>query len=59
MLVRDQEYVRVLMEVATAPQTWMPAPSYLLVWITALISIVFVPTHLLLKKLYPAANTAG
>ena len=38
-----------------APQTWMPAPAYLLVWITALISIVFIPTHLLLKKLYPAA----
>ena len=38
-----------------APQTWMPAPAYLLVWIAALISIVFIPTHLLLKKLYPAA----
>lgn len=38
-----------------APQTWMPAPAYLLVWITALISIVFIPTHLILKKLCPAA----
>lgn len=38
-----------------APQTWMPAPAYLLVWITALISIVFIPTHLLLKKHCTAA----
>ena len=37
------------------PQTWMPAPAYLLIWITALISIVFIPTHLILKKLCSAA----
>lgn len=41
-----------------APQQLLPAPAYLVAWITALISLVFVPTHFLLKKLCPAAPVA-
>jgi len=32
------------------PQSWLPPLTYLSVWITALVGIIFVPTHLLLKK---------
>ena len=38
------------------PQTLLPAPAYLIAWITALIVIVFVPTHLVLKKCCPAVR---
>jgi hypothetical protein len=34
-----------------APQQLLSAPAYLIAWISALIGIVFVPTHLILKKL--------
>lgn len=37
------------------PQSLLPAPGYLATWITALIGIVFVPTHLMLRKFCPAA----
>ena len=37
------------------PQELLPAPAYLIAWITALIGIVFVPTHFLLKKFCPPA----
>jgi hypothetical protein len=37
------------------PQQWLPAQAYLIVWISALIGIVFVPTHLILKKWCPPA----
>jgi hypothetical protein len=39
-----------------APQTLLPAPAYLGAWILALISIVYVPTHLLLSKLMIVRN---
>jgi hypothetical protein len=38
------------------PQQFMPPLAYLGVWITALISIVFIPTHFLLKKFYQPVN---
>ena len=38
------------------PQQLLPAPAYLIVWITALIAIVFVPTQLVLRKFCPAAH---
>ena len=37
------------------PQELLPAPAYLIAWISTLIGIVFVPTHLLLKKCCPSA----
>jgi hypothetical protein len=40
------------------PQHLLPAPAYLIVWMAALTGIVFVPTHLLLKKLCPPAAKA-
>ena len=40
------------------PQELLPAPVYLAAWITALIGIIFVPTHFLLKKFCPAPNLA-
>jgi hypothetical protein len=39
------------------PQSWLPPLAYLGAWIAALIGIVFMPTHFLLKKLFkPAFN---
>jgi hypothetical protein len=32
------------------PQTWMPAPAYLVVWMAALLGIAFTPVHFLLKR---------
>lgn len=32
------------------PQEWMPAGAYLVVWMLALFSLAYLPTHLLLKK---------
>ncbi|MDB6072122.1 MAG: hypothetical protein JWL81_3293 [Verrucomicrobiales bacterium] len=39
-----------------APQTRFPAGVYLVGWIAALIGIVYVPTHLLLRKIMPDAG---
>ena len=36
-------------------QTFLPPLAYLFLWVTALISIAFVPTHFLLKKFFPPA----
>jgi hypothetical protein len=38
------------------PQTLLPPLAYLGAWITALIGIVFVPTHFILKKICPTAH---
>jgi len=38
------------------PQQWLPPLAYLGVWISALTCIIFVPTHLLLKKACSAAG---
>lgn len=35
------------------PQDWLSPGSYLVAWISVLIGIVFVPTHLALRKLCP------
>ncbi len=40
----------------TKPQQLLPAPAYLIAWITALIAIVFVPTHLALTRWVPASR---
>ena len=37
----------------THPQTWLPPLAYLAAWIAALIGVVFVPTHVALRKLCP------
>jgi hypothetical protein len=37
----------------TEAQTWLPAPAYLLAWMLALVAVVYVPTHFLLKKFFP------
>lgn len=39
------------------PQQWMPAPAYLIAWITLLTGIIYVPTHFALTKLFRAAHT--
>ena len=36
------------------PQTWMPAPAYLVAYMALLLTVVYVPTHLVLKKWFPA-----
>ena len=38
-------------------QTMMPAPAFLITWMAALTFIVYVPTHLLLRRFIPAAKT--
>ncbi|GAA5130573.1 hypothetical protein JIN84_04845 [Luteolibacter yonseiensis] len=38
------------------PQSWMPPLAYLGTWIAALVGIVFIPTHLFLKKVFTPAN---
>ena len=38
------------------PQQWMPAGAYLVVWMLALFSLAYLPTHLLLKKLIRRFN---
>ena len=35
-------------------QTWMPAGAFLITWMLALFTLAFVPTHLALRKLFPA-----
>lgn len=36
------------------PQAWLPPAVYLVAWIGALIALVFVPTHCVLRRLFPA-----
>ena len=38
-------------------QTWLPAPLYLLGWMATLLVVIYVPTHLLLRKLFVPAST--
>jgi TRAP-type C4-dicarboxylate transport system permease small subunit len=39
------------------PQMWMPPGLYLVVWILALFTLAYVPTHLVLTKLTAACAT--
>ena len=39
------------------PQTWMPPGLYLVVWMLALFTLAYPPTHLALAKLIPARAT--
>jgi len=41
------------------PQSWMPAGTYLLVWMTALLAVVFTPTHFALQKLFSHSPKAA
>ena len=41
----------------TAAQTWMPAPAFLITWMAVLAVVIYVPTHLLLRRFVPAAKT--
>ncbi|MFD2718993.1 membrane-associated protein [Hymenobacter monticola] len=36
-------------------QTWLPAPLYLLGWMATLLLVVYMPTHLLLRKVFAPA----
>ncbi len=38
-----------------SPQTWLYAPAYLGVWMAVLILLVYLPTHLLLQRLFSRA----
>lgn len=42
----------------TQPQTWLPPLAYLAAWITTLVGVVFVPTHVVLRKLCPSPARA-
>jgi hypothetical protein len=42
----------------TAPQTWMPAPAWLLFLMTALPLLFFWPAHLMLKRFFAKAGNA-
>lgn len=42
----------------TAPQTMLPPMAYLAAWISALVTLVFIPTHFLLKKFCPPVDTS-
>lgn len=53
---RNINYVFGLSE--TTPQSWLPAPVYLITWMSTLIGLVFTPTHFLLRKTCPAARVA-
>ena len=41
----------------TTPQTWMPAPAYLVVWMLGLGTLVYLPTHWLLVRWFDQAST--
>jgi hypothetical protein len=41
------------------PQTWMSPELYLVAWIALLVILVYLPTHLLLKKLCPTPAQAA
>lgn len=34
------------------PQTWLPAKTYLFAWMSALLALIYTPTHFALKKLF-------
>lgn len=38
------------------PQEWMPAHVYLVSWMALLLGVVYVPTHLFLKKCFPVTS---
>lgn len=40
----------------TEPQRWMNAEMYLAAWISGLITLVYVPTHAILRRLCPAPH---
>lgn len=40
------------------PQDWMPAPLYLMAWLALLTILIYLPTHLLLKKICPTPEQA-
>jgi len=48
-------YVHGLSE--TEMQQWLPPSVYLVTWIAALIFLVYLPTHLALKRLFPAPSS--
>jgi hypothetical protein len=39
------------------PQTWLSPVSYLVVWLAALVALVHVPTHWLLKRLFAPVSS--
>ncbi len=39
------------------PQQWMPQGAYLMMWMLALLSLVYIPTHLVLKKFFGRTDT--
>lgn len=41
------------------PQQLLPAPAYLIAWMAALTAIVFIPTHLVLRKICPPAKNSA
>jgi hypothetical protein len=40
------------------PQTWLPAPVYLLLWMTGLLVVFYLPTHLVLRRLFGVRKVA-
>lgn len=40
----------------TEPQTWMPPALYLVTWLGALIALVYLPTHAILRRVCPAPH---
>ncbi len=40
----------------TAPQQWLPAGLYLVLWMTGLAALVYVPTHLFFQRLFAPAQ---
>lgn len=41
------------------PQQWMSAPLYLVTWMALLTILIYLPTHLLLKKICPTPEQAA
>ncbi len=41
------------------PQEWMSAPLYLVTWMALLTILIYLPTHLLLKKICPTPEQAA
>jgi len=41
------------------PQTWMNQNLYVLVWLVALCLVVFLPTHLALRKIFSAPRSVA
>ncbi|WP_035560876.1 hypothetical protein [Hymenobacter sp. IS2118] len=40
-------------------QTWLPAPLYLLGWMATLLVVIYIPTHLVLRRLFEPAPAAS